>query len=256
MNTLIKTVTLCLFFISMKAIVQAQSINIQPKSKVSEYSDAPELLRQKPKAITAERELRMYELVSSIYTNKSKYKSSIRITVTHRNRIAQRPDVCVAKWTPQLVQELYKLRSSYLELMQRVANENADMRMRGMPNVTTRYGHRQTNIFKRSDRDKERNERRAEQSAILQLKRLIRSHFKERSFGITDHITHHYRLPEGKYLLCIIQRVKDTESKTALGSKTALWWTTFTVEKNITKALYLDESNAISWREIFETERS
>ena len=233
---------------------QAQTMSIQRGRGNTGYTDGPELVTQAPNEITVGQDLRMNELVSSLYTNKTKYKSSIRIRVTHKDKIAQQPDVCVAEFTPTLVQELYKLRSSYIGLVNRVAYENADMEMEGMPTVTTGYGHRRTNRFKRSDRDKESNLKRAEQSAILQLKRLIKSQFKVRSYGMTNRNTHHYRIPDGEYLLCVIQRVKDTESKSAMGSKTALWWTKFLIEKDKPKALYLDESNCNSWDEIFLTE--
>ena len=244
------------FIILTAALSQAQTMNIQRGSGTGTggYSDGPSLITQTPKKITADRDLRMSELVTSLYTNKTKYKSSIRITVTHKHKIAQRPDVCVARYTPTLINELYRLRSSYIGLMNRVALENTDMQMEGMPNVTTGYGHRRSNTFKRSDRDKESNKHRAEQSAILQLKRLIKSQFNVQSYGMTNHNTHHYRIQDGEYLLCVIQRVKDTESKSAMGSKTALWWTKFEIENKKPKALYLDETNAISWDEIFEAE--
>jgi len=235
-------------------LAQAQTMSIERGSGNTGYTEGPELVTQASREISAGRDLRMNELVSSLYTNKTKYKSSIRIKVTHKDKIAQKPDVCVAKFTPSLVRELYKLRRSYLDLMNRVAYDNADMRMEGMPTVTSGYGYRRSNTFKRSDRDKESNRKRAEQSAILQLKRLIKSQFKVSSYGITNHNTYHYRIPDGEYLLCVIQRVKDTESKSAMGSKTALWWTRFVIEKDKPKALYLDETNAISWDEIFLTE--
>ena len=81
-------------------IVYGQSINIQRGRNTGGYSDSPELITQAPEPITAGNRLRMYELVSSLYTNKTKYKSSIRITVTHKDKIAQKPDVCVARVDP------------------------------------------------------------------------------------------------------------------------------------------------------------
>ncbi len=246
-----KTVTTILLLIATQA--NAQTMNIQPGNSGG-YSDGPSLVTKVPPAITAENNLKMSELVSSLYTNQTKIKSSIRITVTHKDKIAQQPDVCVAKFTPLLVQELYKLRGSYVDLMNRVASENADMQMEGMPNIISPYGTRHSNVFKRSDRDKESNERRAEQSAILQLKRLIKGYFTVRSYGMTNHVTHHYRVPDGEYLLCVIQRVNDNKSKGTLGSKTVLWWTRFVIDNKKPQALYLDETNAISWREIFITE--
>jgi hypothetical protein len=69
---------------------------------------------------------------------------------------------------------------------------------------------------------------------------------------MTDRITHHYRLPDGQYMLCVIQKVKDPDSSAMLGSKTAIWWTKFVIEKDKPKELILDETNAITWREIFK----
>lgn len=232
-------------------LAQAQSMSIQRGHGVGGYTDGAALITQTPQAITADQSLEMSGLVSSLYTNKTKLKSSMRIRVAHRDKIAQRPAVRVAKYTPALIKELHKLRDSYLRMMNQVAYENADVKIEGMPTVTSRYGHRRGNVFKKSERDKEGVARRAEQSALLQLQRLIRSKFKIGSYGISNHITHHYRIPDGEYLLCVIQRVKNTESKSVMGSKTAIWWTKFLIEKDKPKALYLDETNAISWDEIF-----
>ncbi len=249
----IKTVIIPIMLVAT-TLSLAQTMHLQRGTGTGGYSDGSSLIPQVPKEIIVDHNLKMNELVSSLYTNSTKHKSSIRITVTHKDKIAQRPDICVAAVTPDLIQELYKLRNAYIGLINRVAYENADMQMEGVPNVTTGYGHRRSNVIKRSERDKESNRRRAEQSAILQLKRLIKSQFKVQIFGVTNYDTYHYKIPDGEYLLCVIQRVKDTTSTSALGSKTALWWTRFAIENEVPRALYLDETNAISWDEIFVTE--
>jgi hypothetical protein len=236
----------------MLATCTAYTQNMSIQRGRGGYSDGPELVTQVPRAITAGEDLDMYALVPSVYTNITKNSSSIRITVTHNRKIAQKPAVMVAQYTPALIRELYKLRDSFIGKMNQVAYDSADVKMEGMPTVTTGYGHRRTNIFQKSKRDKENIEHRAEQSAILQLNRLTSSLFRVPSYGMTDRITHHYRLPDGQYMLCVIQKVKDPDSSAMLGSKTAIWWTKFVIEKDKPKELILDETNAITWREIFK----
>jgi hypothetical protein len=219
------------------------------------YADGPSLVPDPPATVTAGQELRMYALTANVYTNKTRLDSSLRVTVTHAHKIAQKPDVLAARYTPDLIEELYSLRASLVGLINRVAYDNADRRVEGMPrSVTTGYGHRRTNVLKRSERDKQNNEHRATQSALLQLKRLLSSRFDVRTFAMTDGHTHHYKLPDGQYLLCVLQPFRDPAKKNTPGSEMAIWWTTVTIEKERPKELILDETNAISWREIFETQ--
>ena len=230
----------------------AQNISVN-RGMGGGFSDGAEMTVNAPAEITADQALQMYELVSNLYTNNTDtLDSSLRVTVTHTDKIAQKPDVCLAQFTPELIKDLYRLRSTYLDLMNRVAYESADRQIEGMPRgISTRYGQRRTNVFKKSDRDKENIEHRAALSAIQQLKRLIAARFKVRTYAMTNHITHHYKIPDGEYLLCVMQRVKDHDSKALMGSKWAVWWTKVNIQKDQHQELILDESNAITWREIF-----
>ena len=247
--------TLITLILLTATLVCAQSMSIQRGHSGGGYSDGPSLIVEPPAQITAGEDLRMYELVSSLYTNKTKLNSSLRVTVTHADKIAQQPDVLCARYTPDLIRELYSLRASFVGLMNRVAYDTADRRIEGMPNrVDIGYGRSRKNVFKKSERDKENIEHRAEQSAVAQLKRLLASRFTVKTYGMTDRTTHHYKLDDGEYLLCVLQRVNNPDAKAMLGSKWAIWWTRFTVEADKPKALVLNETNAISWREIFEVD--
>ncbi len=247
--------TLTTLILLTATLAQAQSVSRNRGAAGGGYADGPSLVTDPPQTVSAGQELRMHGLAANVYTNKTRLDSSLRVTVSHAYKIAQKPDVLAARYTPELIDELYQLRASLVGLMNRVAFENADMRMEGMPkSVTTGYGHRRTNVFKRSERDKQSNEHRASQSALLQLRRLLSSRFDVRTFAMTDGHTHHYKLPEGEYLLCVLQPFRDPAKKNAPGSAMAIWWTTVTIEKDRPKELVLDETNAISWREIFVTQ--
>ncbi len=237
---------------ALSATSQSVSFNQQFSSGVS---DSHALTVEQPHEITVDNELRMYALVPHVRTNHNALGADLSVTVTHADKIAQKPDVCLAQLTPELIQDLYRLRSTYVALMNRVAYESADRRVEGMPRGINRgYGLRTTNIFKKSERDKENSKHRAAQSAIQHLKRLLANRFKVQTYAMTNHITHHYKIPDGQYLLCVMQRVNDRDSKALLGSKWAIWWTKVKTQKDQPQELILDQSNAISWREIFETQ--
>ncbi len=247
MQTLITVLILC------AASLFSQSIDLNNSGTVSETRSRT---AQPPEPVTYAADLPMYTLFPSVVTNTSKVFTSLNITVQHPQRIAQRPDVLVARYTPPLIQELFKLRQQYVAIMNQVAYDTSDVELEGVPRrIDTGYGRGYNNIIKKSGRDKENIEYRAEQTAVNYLLRVIRSFFKIRPVSITDTHTYHFTLPPGQYALCILQRVKDRDSKATLGSKTAIWWTPFTIEEGTKKEMVLDESNAISWREIFTVVR-
>ncbi len=245
-------VTAITLMTALSAISQSVSFNQQFSSGVS---DSHELTVEQPHEITVDKELRMYALVPHVRTNHNALGADMSVTVTHADKIAQKPDVFVAPLSPEVIRELYRLRSTYVALMNRVAYESADRRVEGMPRGINRgYGSRTTNIFKKSERDKENSEHRAEKTAVFQLKQVLTKRFNLRTFAMTEHVTHHYKLPDGRYILCVMQRVKNPQSKALLGSKWAIWWTTLTIEKEYPIDIVLDESNAITWREIFSVD--
>jgi len=241
-------ITVALFCIS---IVYSQTINPDSKSTIS---DSRSRTAQTPKKIRYTADLPMYELATSVSTNKTKLNPSLSINLKHPHRISQRPDVLVAVYSPPLIQDLFKLRQQYIGLMNKIAYETADVQLEGVPKVHWRDGRGRDNVIKKSSRDNQGVRRRTEQTAINYLQRVLRKHFRNKIFAITDKINYHFKLPAGDYVLCIMQRIKDPATKTITGSKTAIWWTRFTVEDGKAKTLDLDETNAGSWRDIFVVE--
>ncbi|MDA3924597.1 MAG: hypothetical protein PF904_07860 [Kiritimatiellae bacterium] len=231
----------------------SQSLNLNNNGS---YTDTRLRTPKPAQQVTYAADLPMYELAPSVVTNKSNINASLSINVLHANKIAQRPRLLIAKYNPPTIKALFRLRQQYVGLINKVAYETSDVQLEGVPNINTGYGRGRSNIIKKSSRDKETIERRTEQTAINYLQQITRTHFKIRSNAITNKHIHHFKLPPGKYVLCIQQRIKDSHSKAMLGSSTAIWWTTFTIEEGVRKELFLDESNAITWQEIFEVTRS
>ncbi|MFA7173652.1 MAG: hypothetical protein WC340_09595 [Kiritimatiellia bacterium] len=231
----------------------AQSLNL---NQGTAFSDSRSRTPLPTGQVTYAVDLPMYTLFPAVITNTSSTYASLNITVHHTLRIPQRPDVLVGLYHPPLIQELFKLRQQYVGIMNQVARDTADAQIEGAPRrINTGYGRGYSNVIKKSARDKANIEHRAELTAINYLERVTRAHYKIRANSMTGSNTYHFTLPPGQYALCIMQRVKDSDPKAGLGSKTALWWSTFTIEENTKKEMILDDSNAITWREIFAVKK-
>ncbi|MDD2600396.1 MAG: hypothetical protein PHO37_14435 [Kiritimatiellae bacterium] len=247
MKTITTAILLC------AGSLAAQSLDLNQSGT---FSDTRSRTPMPTEQLTYAADLPMYTLLPAVTTNTSSAYASLNITVHHPRRIAQRPDVLVARYHPPLIQELFKLRQQYVGIMNQVAYDTADARIEGTPRrIDMGYGRGYSNVIRKSARDKANIEHRAEMTAINYLERVTRAHYKIRANSMTGSDTYHFNLPPGQYALCIMQRVKDNDPKAGLGSKTALWWSTFTIEENTKKEMILDESNAITWREIFAVEK-
>lgn len=232
----------------------AQSLNLNQSGA---FSDSRSRATVPTEQVTYAADLPMYTLFPAVVTNTSIAYTSLNITLNHSRRIAQRPDVLVARYLPPLIQDLFKLRQQYVGIMNQVAYDTADSQIEGAPRrIDLGYGRGYNNVIKKSARDKANIEHRAEMTAINYLERVTRTYYRIRANSMTGSNTYHFDLPPGQYALCIMQRVKDTDPKAGLGSKTALWWSTFTIEEGAKKEMILDESNAITWREIFVVEKT
>jgi len=245
--------TLIPICILMTTSVFSQSLNLNNNGALTDTRSRTTVAAEQ---VTYAADLPMCTLSPAVVTNQPSGSVTLSVDVRHAGKIAQRPGILIAKYNPPTIKALFKLRQQYVGIMNQVAYDTSDVQLEGVPrNISMGYGSQRSNIIKKSARDKETIKRRAEQTAINYLQQVTRTHFKIRSNSITDKYTHHFNLPPGQYVICIEQRVKDEESQANMGSKTAIWWTTFTIEEGVRKEMFLDESNAITWREIFKVER-
>ncbi len=178
------------------------------------------------------------------------------VTLNHPDRIAQRPSIGLAPYTPALRQALYELRARFVGIANRYDYDTADIALVGVPRIRNNItGNTYKPVVKTSERDKESAARSAEQAAVLCLDKLLTQTFTIRSQAITDGLTFHFRLPAGDYVFCATQRVKEPGSNSVVGSSTAVWWTELHADGEHPLSLSLTADNAVTWREVFPLSR-
>mgnify|MGYP001390936518 CR=1 FL=1 len=176
----------------------------------------------------------------------------LRVSLTHANRVAQTPVICIAPYDNTVIQALYELRAKYVALANRVNNDTADVKLEGVPRIHSGFtGNTFSPVVKASSRDKQNVTKGAELSAMVFLDKVLSQHFRIRSQAITDGSTYHFQMPPGDYVLCATQRIKDPRTPSTPGTLTAVWWTPFRFDGEHPLSLNLTADNAISWREIF-----
>lgn len=178
------------------------------------------------------------------------------VTLNHPDRIAQRPSIGLAPFTPALRQALYDLRARFVGIANRYDYDTSDIALVGVPRIRNNItGNTYEPTVKRSDRDKESAAKSAEQTAILFLDKLFTQAFTIRSQAITDDLTFHFRLPAGDYVFCAMQRIREPGSRSIVGSATAVWWTALHADGERPLSLSLTADNAIDWRDVFTLTR-
>ena len=178
----------------------------------------------------------------------------LRVTVNHPGKINQMPLIGVAPYNSAVLKELYGLRTKYVGLANRVGYESADVEIADAPRIHSRVtGNTFSPVIKKSARDIQNTRKGAERSAVTFLETLFGQAFHIRPQAITDGSTFHFRMPPGDYLLCVLQKVKDSEAQGQgiAGSVTAVWWTAFQFDGERPLSATLTPDNAITWREIF-----
>lgn len=178
----------------------------------------------------------------------------LEVTLNHPGRINQLPTMGLAPYTPAVQRELYTLRAKYLALIDRVDVDTADVAFQG-PTIRSRRFDDISPVVSVSQRDKQNAVKGAELSAINFLETLFQRAFRIRSQSASGPLQYRFGMPPGDYVFCALQRVKDPGAKGIAGSRTAVWWTTFTFDGQRPLTLNLTADNAITWREVFKFER-
>ena len=160
--------------------------------------------------------------------------------------------MAVAVWDAAAVQSMQNLRAALAALDHMVQLEAADRIHTDMPVIRGPGGLFRDNIVKRSPRDVEATRERAENSAAHALAGFIRAPGRRPVAVRANGTFISTELEPGTYVLCGIIRYRDETRRVGASQKLAVWWTPFTLARNMQIRYALDEANAIGWARIFE----
>lgn len=210
--------------------------------------DGEELLRQPPAPVSRE-PLHMARLAGDLLTGEL-LPVCIGGDWRHPGASAL-PVLAVVALDARGVHDLRNLRAALLALDQHVREESADRVYEGVPTVRgPRHRYRDA-VVRRSTSDVDAAEERATRSAAHVLESFMRAPGRR---PVT--VRHGGRfvspsLPPGEYVLCGTARVRDGLNRPGTAQGLAVWWTPVSLATNTQMRYRLDETNAISWRDIF-----
>ncbi len=177
----------------------------------------------------------------------------LEVSLRHAAKINQSPMIGIAVYDQKLAIELQVLRGKFAALAARVDAETSDMVLQGVPRIRSRAtGGNFSPVVQVSKRDKQNAHKSAELSAVNFMETLFRQYFRIRSQAITEGSVHHFGMPPGDYVLCVMQKIKEAPAQGPGAFATAVWWASFSFDGERPLSIMLNEENAITWREVFD----